>query len=108
MGNGFGTLSWSQALADPITVTWNLHEILGEVSAHIPEPHEKTTLFYGWYSNRTRGYRKRHGLSGKAETADPVPDTDDRVPLEVRRSWARLIRKVYEVGRSYVPAAAQA
>ncbi len=26
-----------------------------------------------------------------------VPDTDDWVPLEVRRSWARLIRQVYEV-----------
>jgi len=24
---------------------------LAEVSAHIPDPHEKTTLFYGWYSN---------------------------------------------------------
>lgn len=31
---------------------------LAEVSAHIPDAHEKTTLFYGWYSNRTRGYRK--------------------------------------------------
>lgn len=38
----------------------------------------------------------RHGLSGKAETADPVPDTDDRVPLEVYRFWARLIRQIYE------------
>jgi hypothetical protein len=72
-------------------------DFLAEVSAHIPDPHEKTTLLYGWYSNRTRGYRKRHGLLGKAQTADPVPDTDDRVPLEVRRSWARLIRGVYEL-----------
>ena len=74
-------------------------DFLAEVSAHIPDPHEKTTVFYGWYSNRTRGYRKRHGLLGKAQTADPVPDTDDRVPLEVRRSWARLIRQAVR-GRS--------
>jgi len=75
------------------------------VSAHIPDAHEKTTLFYGWYSNRTRGYRKRHGLLAKAEAADPVSGTDDRTPLEVRRSClrrtqarrARLIWKVYEV-----------
>jgi Putative transposase len=32
-------------------------DILAEVSAHIPDAHEKTTLFYGLYSNRTRGYR---------------------------------------------------
>ena len=70
---------------------------LAEVGAHIPDPHEKTTLFSGWYSNRTRGYRKRHGLLAKPQAADPVPGRDDRAPLEVRRSWARLIRKVYEV-----------
>ena len=35
-----------------------------ELSAHIPDAHEKSTLFYGWYSNRTCGYRKQHGLLG--------------------------------------------
>jgi hypothetical protein len=81
-------------------------DFLAEVSAHIPDAHEKTTLFYGWYSNpacavhadrRTRGYRNQHGLLAKAEAAEPVPGTDDGAPLEVRRSWARLIRQVYEV-----------
>jgi len=75
------------------------------VSAHIPDAHEKTTLFYGWYSNRTRGYRKQHGLLAKGEAPDPLPGTDDGAPLEVRRSClrraqarrARLIRQVYEV-----------
>ena len=33
-----------------------------KVSAHIPHAYEKISLFYGWYSNRTRIYRKRHGL----------------------------------------------
>ena len=78
---------------------------LAELSAHIPDPHEKTTLFYGWYSNRTRGYRRQHGLLGKAEGAGPVPNEGTRAPLEVRRSClrraqarrARLIRQVYEV-----------
>jgi len=72
-------------------------DFLAEVSAHIPDPHEKTTLFYGWYSNRTRGYRKQHGLLAKAEAADPLPSPADRAPLGVRRSWARFIRQVYEV-----------
>ena len=49
-------------------------DFLAEVSAHIPDPHEKTTLFYGWYSNRTRGYRRQHDLLGKAEGAEPVPN----------------------------------
>jgi hypothetical protein len=72
-------------------------DFLAEVSAHIPDAHEKTTLFYGWYSNRTRGYRKQHGLLAKGEAPDPLPGPVARAPLEVRRSWARLIRQVYEV-----------
>ncbi len=72
-------------------------DFLAEVSAHIPDAHEKTTLFYGWYSNRTRGYRRRHGLLGEAPPLEPAPEGDPRVPLEARQSWARLIRQVYEV-----------
>jgi len=80
-------------------------DFLAEVSAHIPDAHEKTTLFYGWYSNRTRGYRKQHGLLAKGEAPDPLPGPVARAPLEVRRSClrraqarrARLIRQVYEV-----------
>jgi len=39
-------------------------DFLAEVSAHNPDADEKTTLFYGWYSNRTRGYRKQRGHRG--------------------------------------------
>jgi hypothetical protein len=69
-------------------------DFLAEVSAHIPDAHEKTTLFYGWYSNRRRGYRKQHGLLGDADVG--VPPGENRAPLDIRRSWARLIRQVYE------------
>jgi len=72
-------------------------DFLAEVSAHIPDAHEKTTLFYGWYSNRTRGYRKQHRPLAKGDVADPLPSPVAPVPLEVRRSWARLIRQIYEV-----------
>ena len=34
---------------------------LAEICAHIPDPHEKTPIYYGWYSNRTRGFRKARG-----------------------------------------------
>jgi hypothetical protein len=47
-------------------------DFLAEVSAPIPDAHEKTTLFYGWYSNRTRGYRKQRGLLGEAEGETPT------------------------------------
>jgi hypothetical protein len=61
-------------------------DFLAEVSAHIPGPHEKTTLFYSWYSNRTGGYRRHHGLLGDARVMEPAPGGEARAPLEVRRS----------------------
>ncbi|HSB72208.1 MAG TPA: hypothetical protein VLT62_23010 [Candidatus Methylomirabilis sp.] len=56
---------------------------------HIPDPHEKTTIFYGWYSNWTRGYRKLQGLLGAEGAVEAPPVASDRAPREVRRSWAR-------------------
>ncbi len=72
-------------------------DFLAAVSPHIPDAHEKTTLFSGGYSNRTRGYRKQPGLLGDAAPTVLAPQGRDPVPLEARRSWARLIRQVYEV-----------
>ena len=48
-------------------------DFLAEVSAHIPDAHEKTTIFYGWYSHRTRGYRKQHGFLGDARVTKAAP-----------------------------------
>ncbi len=48
-------------------------------------------------SNQARGNRKRHELLGAAPPTEPAPEGDTRAPLEARRSWARLIRKVYGV-----------
>jgi len=73
-------------------------DFLAEVSAHIPDAHEKRTRFDGWDSTRTRGARTRHGPRAKAEAAERAADDEGtRAPLEVRRSGARLLRQVYEV-----------
>ncbi len=69
--------------------------------------------YYGFYSNKTRGTRKAKGeATGPAGAQAPAqragaagapPQTEgsqteaDRAPAEVRRNWARLIRKVWEV-----------
>jgi hypothetical protein len=69
---------------------------LADFCAHIPDPHEKTAIYYGWYSTRTRGFRKARGLLAPAGPDAPVADAE-RPPLTIRRTWARLIRKIYEV-----------
>jgi hypothetical protein len=72
-------------------------DFLAELSAHIPDPHEKTTLYYGWYSNRSRGYRKQQAPNGGATKSTPVLENDNPTPFAMRQAWARLIRRVYEV-----------
>lgn len=52
-------------------------------------------LFYGWYSNRMREYRKQHGLAGDAGVAQS-PAGADRVRLDVRRSAEPAPRRLAE------------
>jgi ribosomal protein S27E len=68
-------------------------EWLAAMCSHIPNKGEQMARYYGYYSNVARGKRKEAG-------------TDDVIPgiLEpqgnskaFRKSWARLIQKIYEV-----------
>ena len=67
---------------------------LAQLCAHIPDRFEHLVRYAGWYSNRSRGKRRR---------AEPKPaeittrEVDVREAARVRSSWARLIHKVYEV-----------
>lgn len=72
---------------DPVT-------FLAALCAHIPDPRAKTAIYCGWYSNRTRGFRQAHGLLVPVTPVVPVTEAD-HAPLGIRRTWARLIRKIY-------------
>jgi hypothetical protein len=49
--------------------------------------------YYGWYSNVARGKRQKLGEDG----ATPHVIESDRSAAAYRKSWARLIQKIYEV-----------
>ena len=60
---------------------------------HIHNKNEQMVRYYGYYSNKSRGLRKKAG-------------TDDQVPALIdsdisrqafRKNWARLIQKIYPV-----------
>lgn len=60
--------------------------------------------YYGWYSNVSRGKRRRRwGIAGDGpadvEAAGPSRADRDRTPdaRALRRSWAQLIKRIYEV-----------
>ena len=69
---------------------------------HIPDVHEKSVIYYGWYSNRTRGKRRaqaaEHQDQGEqAAPADEALPSPPPAPIAVRRAWAAMIKRVYEV-----------
>jgi hypothetical protein len=73
--------------------TFDALDWLAHLVIHVPGRYEQTVRYYGYYSNKSRGLRK------KAETDDDVPTiVKNEMPAKVwRQNWARLIQKIYEV-----------
>jgi hypothetical protein len=75
------------------TKTFEALDWLAQLVTHIPNKGEQMVRYYGFYSNKSRGLRKKAG-------------TDDQVPALIdsdisrkafRKNWARLIQKIYNV-----------
>ena len=73
--------------------TFEALDWLAQLVTHIPNKGEQMVRYYGYYSNKSQGMRKKAG-------------TDDQVPalvesavtsLEFRRNWACLIQKIYQI-----------
>ena len=110
------TLTSATACATPPTRTSNVNpdvEVAGltrrdrtdEIAVHRaglrasePRPREGIphlrNCYAGWYSNRSRGARRR---MDNAPAAVETREVDVREAARVRSTWARLIHKVYEV-----------
>ncbi len=60
-------------------------DFIAHLTAHIPNHHEKRVIWYGHYSNKSRGMRKKQAaLAGQAPTvsqAEIVGAAEDRAPL---------------------------
>ena len=70
---------------------------------HIPEPHRHLVRYSGWYSNASRGKRRKAAAeNGEVGGVDAGPDSraaraDARDARALRRSWAQLIKRICEV-----------
>ena len=67
---------------------------LAQLCAHIPDRFEHLVRYAGWYSNRSRGKRRRMCAEPGAVALRVAELHEAR---RVRSTWARLIHKVYEV-----------
>ena len=87
---------------DPVE-TFDPAEFLARVIMHIPEPRRHLVRYYGWYSNVSRGKRRKAdaelGCPAAVEGDEPSrTDRDEtRDARALRRSWAKLIKRIYEV-----------
>jgi hypothetical protein len=71
--------------------TFTALDWLAQLVTHIPNKGEQLVRYYGYYSNKSRGLRK------KAAGDELVPSLIEAEisTEEFRRNWARLIQKVY-------------
>jgi len=81
------------------TKTFDALDWLAQLVSHIPNKGEQMVRYYGFYSNKSRGLRK------KAGTDDQVPALvdSDKSPQAFRKNWARLIQKIYHVNPLLCP-----
>jgi len=85
--------------------TFDPAEFLARVIMHIPDPRRHLVRYYGAYSNVSRGKRRRRdeaatvAVPGDAEYAPTARAGRDHSPEAgaLRRSWAQLIKRIYEV-----------
>jgi hypothetical protein len=68
-------------------------EWLATMYSHVPNLGEQRVRYYGWYSNVARGKRQKLAENG----AIPYIIESDRSAAACRKSWAKLIRIIYEI-----------
>ena len=73
--------------------TFDALDWLALLVVHIPDRYEQMVRYYGHYSNKSRGMRK------KSETDDEIPTVmpGEMSSEQFRSNWARLIKKIYEI-----------
>lgn len=71
------------------TYDFSALDFLALLTSHIPNTYESITRYYGWYSCRKRGER--------AKVAVKEPNDPEDAPEEPSSSWARCIKRVYEI-----------
>ena len=94
-----GNAKTTKTFDAPVSSTGQALDWLTQLVSHIPNKSEQMVRYYGFYSNKSRGLRKEAG------TDDQVPALidSDISPQVFRKTWARLIQKIYNVNPLLCP-----
>lgn len=92
-----------QAKADsglgPREHTFERNDFLARLLQHVPEPRLHQVRYYGYYSSVSRA-RRGADAEGSPSTVggdSPPPEPTAAERKRLRRSWAQLIRRIYEI-----------
>ena len=81
-------------------------EFLAEFTQHIPPRGAHLIRYYGWYSNKTRGLRRKAAEQAATANSPLLPGEGQGVraapppvstPARCSQTWAMLIKRVYEI-----------
>jgi hypothetical protein len=77
-------------------------EFVARVLVQIPGPRRHSARYYGVYSNAARGKRRKAAAPAEASpSSEPERETttppDGAYRAALRRRWAEMLRRVYEV-----------
>jgi hypothetical protein len=67
------------------------------VTQHIPDKGQYLIHYFGWYSNKERGMRKKREPAVHEAVSDRECGGECAFITKRKMSWAALIKKVYEV-----------
>jgi len=75
---------------------------IAAITQHIPAHGFQNVRYYGWYSNKTRGQRRKQMLAAATEDppnagADVIDVSDYQPKKHASKKWRELIKKVWEV-----------
>jgi len=72
-------------------------EFLALLSSHIPKKYESLTRYYGHYSCRARGERKKREVAQAKDSSDSFAPISVEPSNKASSSWAACIKRIYEV-----------
>jgi hypothetical protein len=71
-------------------------DFLAEFAQHLPAKGSHLIRYYGWYSNKSRGMRRKAEMEATAE-ASTEDNASAVAGTRSSQTWAMLIKRVYEV-----------
>jgi hypothetical protein len=72
-------------------------EFLAEFTQHIPAKGAHLIRYYGWYSNKARGIRRKAAEAAAAAAAQADATPPATLAPSPSATWAMLIKRVFEV-----------